>query len=215
MVNISNTIGAICADNLSESGRFEEILKELCPAIPVEAVNWPEQFPLCPCCTVRIAHDKVSLGVLFDVEGADLRATQLEDNGRNWEDSCCEMFISTSDSGYFNFEVNCIGSVLAAFGADRHEREKLSREQLDRIKRFSSLEKKEYDLNGGSFKWSVGILIPFDIMGLDGNHLPEDVGVNFYKCGDLTAHPHFVSWNPIRTPKPDFHRPEFFGKMSF
>ena len=36
---------------------------------------------------------------------------------------------------------------------------------------------------------------------------------NFYKCGDLTATPHWGSWNPVGTGAPDFHRPEYFGKM--
>ena len=44
-------------------------------------------------------------------------------------------------------------------------------------------------------------------------NLPKAVRGNFYKCGDKTAHPHFVSWNPVGTPSPDFHRPEFFGEL--
>ena len=38
---------------------------------------------------------------------------------------------------------------------------------------------------------------------------------NVYKCGDLLPVPHFISWNPITTESPDFHRPEFFGQMRF
>ena len=36
---------------------------------------------------------------------------------------------------------------------------------------------------------------------------------NCYKCGDKTVHPHFLAWNAVETAAPDFHRPEFFGKM--
>ncbi|MBO7233161.1 MAG: hypothetical protein J6V16_08435, partial [Bacteroidales bacterium] len=25
--------------------------------------------------------------------------------------------------------------------------------------------------------------------------------------------PHYLSWQPINTEKPDFHRPEFFGTL--
>jgi hypothetical protein len=52
------------------------------------------------------------------------------------------------------------------------------------------------------------------LIGLDAGNLPETIRANFYKCGDLTAHPHFLSWNPIDLPKPDFHRPEFFGTLT-
>ena len=34
---------------------------------------------------------------------------------------------------------------------------------------------------------------------------------NVYKCGDMLPHPHFLSFFPIHLPKPDFHRPDFFG----
>ncbi|MCK7536290.1 MAG: carbohydrate-binding family 9-like protein [Marinilabiliales bacterium] len=34
---------------------------------------------------------------------------------------------------------------------------------------------------------------------------------NFYKCGDKLSNPHFVTWNPVGTEKPDYHRPEYFG----
>jgi hypothetical protein len=38
---------------------------------------------------------------------------------------------------------------------------------------------------------------------------------NFYKCGDETETPHFGAWSPVQTPQPDFHRPEFFGRLVF
>ncbi|MFR4039417.1 MAG: carbohydrate-binding family 9-like protein, partial [Butyricimonas faecalis] len=38
---------------------------------------------------------------------------------------------------------------------------------------------------------------------------------NIHKCGNKLPHPHFVTWNPIPTEKPDFHRPEFFGTLIF
>jgi hypothetical protein len=50
---------------------------------------------------------------------------------------------------------------------------------------------------------------------IDGQHLPEKIMGNFYKCADDTAFKHYLSWNPILTPNPDFHRPEFFGELRF
>ena len=38
---------------------------------------------------------------------------------------------------------------------------------------------------------------------------------NFMKCGDETSDPHFVTWAPIATENPDYHRPEFFGVLEF
>ncbi|MFY9152364.1 MAG: carbohydrate-binding family 9-like protein, partial [Prolixibacteraceae bacterium] len=38
---------------------------------------------------------------------------------------------------------------------------------------------------------------------------------NFYKCGDGLSVPHFVSWTKIKTEKPSFHEPAFFGGLEF
>ena len=38
---------------------------------------------------------------------------------------------------------------------------------------------------------------------------------NVYKCGDKTEHPHYLAWNRVEAPAPDFHRPECFGEMIF
>ncbi len=38
--------------------------------------------------------------------------------------------------------------------------------------------------------------------------------INLYKCGDNLSHPHFLSWRPIQTDKPDFHRPEYFERVT-
>ena len=39
--------------------------------------------------------------------------------------------------------------------------------------------------------------------------------VNDANGGDNLSHPHFLSWRPIQTEKPDFHRPEFFEQVTF
>ena len=36
---------------------------------------------------------------------------------------------------------------------------------------------------------------------------------NVYKCGDRTSHPHWMSWNPVRTL--NFHAPDEFGQLIF
>ena len=137
----------------------------------------------------------------------------MEDNGRSWEDSCCEFFVSPGGKDYYNIEVTCIGSILVGKGPDRHNRTLLDKAEVARIKRWSSLERKPYDISGGEHSWNLTLLIPFDVIGIDPDNLPEEIKGNFYKCGDKTAHPHFVSWNPIQSEKPDFHRPEFFSSL--
>ena len=189
---------------------MEEKASKFC----VSECNWPRQFPYAPDCNGSIARSRTHLAVVFHVRGLDLRATALQDNGNSWEDSCCEFFIADPfDGTYYNFELTCIGSLLASKRKSRSESALIPTERLKDVIRHSSLEHKPWDESGKIFSWTVAILIPFGLIGMDGESLPVSVRGNFYKCGDLTAHPHFLSWNPIDTPKPDFHRPEFFGEL--
>ena len=86
---------------------------------------------------------------------------------------------------------------------------------MARIKTWSSLGNEPFEEKEGIHSWQVVVAIPFDMMGIDCNNMPEMVNANFYKCGDKTSIPHYVSWNKIETENPDFHRPEFFGELYF
>ena len=65
--------------------------------------------------------------------------------------------------------------------------------------------------------WHMALIIPTgtafhsQIATLDGARMKA----NFYKCGDKLQTPHFLSWNRIDLPSPNFHRPDFFGTLEF
>ena len=176
--------------------------------------NWPKEAPYTPDCNGSIARTASHLAVMFHVRGLDLRATQIEDNGRSWEDSCCEFFVTDPyDGTYYNFELTCIVSLLSSKRKSRLDSVLREKEDVARVIRHSSLAHEETEISDRIFSWTVAMLIPYDLIGIDRDNVPVSVRGNFYKCGDLTAHPHFLSWNPIGTPKPDFHRPEYFGEL--
>ncbi len=201
-------------------------------------VNWPETFPYAPFCSGRIARTQDALVVDFRVSGLDLRARNTEDNLRQWEDSCVEVFIKDPvKADYYNFEMNALGKVLACYGPVREGRTRRPESEMKQILRCAQndmmldascqnhfmtgglspqtpwvalLQNKDLE---GIQSWRVGIAIPFGLIGLDPGNLPHSIRANFYKCGDKTAHPHYLSWSPIDTPRPDFHRPDFFGEL--
>jgi len=183
----------------------------------VNCVNWPGEFPYAPICCGRIARSQDALVVDFRVSGLDLRAQNREDNGHQWEDSCVEIFIQDPEEDtYYNFEINPLGKILACSGADRYTRKARPAEEMEAILRFSQGVPEGADENReGLYSWRVCVIIPFELIGIDPENLPERIRANFYKCGDKTAHPHFLSWSPVGTEHPDFHRPEFFGELSF
>ena len=179
----------------------------------VDCVNWPEAFPYAPLCGGRVARTRDALVVDFRVSGLDLRARNTADNGRQWEDSCVEVFIQDPDGApYYNFEINALGKVLACKGPERHNRTPRPAEEMEQILRLTQMEGGPLEQEG-IHTWRVGVVIPFRLLGIDPERLPRSIKANFYKCGDKTAHPHFLSWSPVETPKPDFHRPEFFGEL--
>ena len=181
----------------------------------ISEVNW-SSFPYKPSVSFRIARSATHLVIMYDVRGLDLRAVTLEDNGPVWEDSCCEFFVSDpSDGTYYNFELNCIGTLLASKRRSRNDADMFPEELLSRIIRHSTLKKEQIEEKGGIKSWGTAICIPFDVIGLNGDSLPESIKANFYKCADLAAHLHYLSWNRIDLPQPDFHRPDFFGELKF
>ena len=184
----------------------------------VDNVNWPGEFPYAPLCAGRIARTEDSLVVDFRVSGLDLRVQNMSDRGRIWEDSACEYFVQVPGSDdYFNFEVNAAGRLIASRGPGREGRVSLPDEAFAQIVRITAVDglavNDPIDYAGGLWNWRVMLVIPFDVIGIDADNLPAKLRGNFYKCGDLTAHPHFASWAPVGTEHPDFHRPEFFGEL--
>lgn len=179
----------------------------------VDCVCWPEEFPHKPDCRFSIGWCGKGIGILFNVKEPGVRAVALEDNGRVWEDSCCEFFISDpSDGTYYNFELNCIGTLLAAKRSSRTDCKHFTLDQTSLVRRFSTFPHKQIETGDELQEWSLGMFIPFSLIGIDGENLPAELRLNIYKCGDLTAHPHYLSWSPVLTEKPDFHRPEYFGR---
>jgi len=178
----------------------------------VDTVCWADQFPYKPEVRLAVAHDGKALLIRFEVEEDNPKAVTLADNGPVWEDSCVEFFVQEEGSPfYFNFETNCIGVGLAARRVSRSECTHFDEEKMKRVVRRSSLPKEPVDLRERT-AWSLELTVPFDLItGREG--LPERLRANFYKCGDKTAVPHFLSWNPVEVPAPDFHRPEFFGEL--
>ena len=184
----------------------------------IGCVDWQNEYPYAPAVAFRMAHSSGNLLLNYRVSEAFVRAIAAEDNGKVWEDSCCEFFSSPADDGYYyNMECNCAGTLLVACGQGRENREHAPRQVLEKVSRWSSLERAPFDTKAAPERWDLALVIPLSayfkhrIESLSG----RTVRANFYKCGDKLPQPHFLSWNRISIDKPDFHRPDFFGELFF
>lgn len=203
--------------NISQYGTLPERVKhlnEVGTQAVIDSVNWKEDFPKSLPVSVRVAHDGEHLYLLYSVKGEQLRAVTTEDFGSVWEDSCVEFFMQKEgEQTYRNFECNAQGTLLAA---KRETRENATRlvEHMDSIVRFSTIQHR-YENGKQVSDWTLYLEIPKQALGFAENESlhGKRIRANFYKCGDKTPEPHFLSWNPIDLPKPNFHIPQFFGLL--
>ena len=118
-------------------GDLRSVLRDRTCAHAIDCVNWSE-YPYAPKATFRVAHSDDAVAVMFEVEESHVRAVALDDNGPVWEDSCVEFFVAAPDGeGYFNFEVNCIATALAARRVSRAEADHFDAERMARIANVS------------------------------------------------------------------------------
>ena len=182
----------------------------------VDQVNWPESFPYKPETKVEVHNDQESLYLHYYVKGEQLRAVTIEDQGPVWEDSCVEFFCQVpGEKHYMNFETNCIGAMVGSRRLGRAEDvQPFSPEEMARIERKCSFPRVAFEEKDGLFEWEVELRIPLDLIFRETKPVcPQKLRVNFYKCADLTKKPHYVSWQPIKLPTPNFHCPQFFGEI--
>ena len=184
------------------------------PSCLIDVINW-EAYPYCPEVSFRIAHNSEAILLNYRINESDVKAVFDCDNGRVWEDSCVEFFISFNEESYYNIECNCIGKLLIAKGSGRERRVFLPEVLLKNVGRWSSLG--ELPIENHSGDWEISLVVPKEIFYQEKINTFTSVKAkgNFYKCGDCLQTPHFLSWNPIQSETPDFHRPDFFGQLQF
>jgi len=126
-------------------------------------------------------------------------------------DSCLEWFINFDPEHtdkYINFEVNANGVINFSFRVDRNTDEKFTLSDAE------CLGIKTEILDG---MWTLDYTVPFEFIK---KYMPEYefkkgavLPSNVYKCGDETEFPHYGCWKMVDREKPDFHKPEYFGRM--
>lgn len=148
----------------------------------------------------------------MESEETNLRAKVTEIDGDTYLDSCLEFFINfdpKSGDEYLNLEGNPIGTLHCKFGKDRHVRKPLSD--------YGCYTRPDIKVLHPEKGWGLEFFISIEtIRALYHRDLfikGDVLRGNFFKCGDLTIHPHFGMWNKIELAEIDFHRPDFFGQF--
>lgn len=128
-----------------------------------------------------------------------------------FEDSCVEFFVNFApdySNKYINFEVNAAGAMNVAYRTGRYDPQKLTLEEIEGFQISSDIHD-DY--------WTVSYMVSFSFIK---KYYPmfdiqqcEYILGNLYKCGAKTEMKHYLTYFNIDLEKPDFHRPEYFGKI--
>ena len=184
------------------------------PKVSLSAVNWPSVAPYQPLCIVTGAYSEKYIYIHFVSREYGLRAVNTENLSPVADDSCVEFFLKTPTSDeYWNFEFNCIGAVNASHRVTRPDAIRLTDEEIASIKRHSSCGTEPFGEKPGIHTWTLTVAIPLTLIGINSADMPSHISGNFYKCAGKATHPHYLSWAPIKSEKPNFHLPEFFARI--
>ena len=176
-----------------------------------------------PVVQARVLYDDEALYVAFQVEDQYVRAVAETWHDSVCRDSCVEMFFTPGEDtsvGYFNVEINCGGVMLVHFQpAPASDIRQMPIEQCEKIEIWHELPRTVEPEIAEPTVWQVAYRLPLEILGPFVEIASPNPGVtwmgNFYKCADRTSHPHWLSWSPIDTPGPNFHRPDSYGALRF
>jgi hypothetical protein len=192
-----------------------KLLNEAGLHLSIDNVNWPNEFPKTLPVSVHVAHDNKKIYLYYQVEGEELRAVNTKDFMSVWEDSCVEFFMQREGGDeYRNFECNVLGVLLTRIHESRENGVSQSDEIMSSIYRYSTIAHRYEDGKQVS-DWTMYLEIPKKALGFGESESlsGQKIRANFYKCGDKTPEPHYLSWNPIDLPQPNFHVPNFFGLL--
>lgn len=179
-----------------------------------------------PMTEAKIAYSDEGLHLLFRVQDRYVRCVHQGFQTPVYKDTCAEFFVRPEGTGgYFNFEMNAGGSLLATYIEDWTRTPdgfakftRLDAKWDAAIPRFHSLPGRiEPELRRPTL-WSLQYSIPWALFAAYRTvSSPKSGDVwtgNFYKCGDETSHPHWAAWSPVGDAL-NFHQPPMFGALRF
>lgn len=181
----------------------------------LKEVPW-EAFPYHPYVHFTIAHTAIGIVLLYEVQERHVKSVYHHTNDPVYKDSCVEFFLSFDGVNYYNMEFNHLGTGLIGYGpAVKSARRRMPAETIKQVKTYSYISPDPQE--NGDTAWRLLLHVPFTVFE---NHAIDSLAGmrctgNFYKCGDDLPEPHYVAWNPIDHPTPNFHLPQYFGTLIF
>lgn len=179
-------------------------------SLPITQLYWSE--PVDIFAKAKICYDNTAIYIQLSAKEKHIRAEHTGALGMPCEDSCLEFFFAPDekDRRYLNFEFNPNACMYLGIGSSIRDLVRILPEDTTLFQPCV-----EQTQEG----WKITFLIPVSFIRFffpDFTASPgRRVRGNFYKCGDKTEVPHFLSWSELSSPVPDFHRSCDFGELYF
>lgn len=184
----------------------------------------PESSTHHPHTQLSLSWDQNGLLGTFSVRDQFVKSVYTQNAAPVYEDSCVEIFVQpVPGKGYFNFEFNAAGAMLASYVTDPARTPSGSLKaatgftagDYEQVKATSSIDHKLEAEIETAMDWTLDFEIPFSLLERFTGALTDCAGAhwraNFFKCADKCSHPHWASWT--RLPEKNFHLPEYFGQI--
>ncbi len=185
----------------------------------------PEGSDHRPRTRARLLHVSEGLAGIFRVEDRYVCCRHRRFQDPVCQDSCVEVFLQPRPGqGYFNFEMNCGGALLASLVTD-HTRTagglaaftRLRGEHGRQVAIHTTLPRYIDPELETPVDWELAFFIPLAVLeaylGPLGPLPGQEWRANFYKCADRSSHPHWAAWSPVAAL--NFHLPDCFGRLRF
>ena len=190
-------------------------------------ITWfhPKSSDHHPDTRVRVLYSDEGLHVIFRVQDRYVRCLANEYMGPVYKDACAEFFVRPRpDKGYFNFEMNCGGTLLLSYIEDATKTDKGFKKYQDvpeeigsRVEVYHSMPSTVDPEIAEPTEWRIEYFIPFSVfehyLGPFGNLAGQKWQGNFYKCAENNSHPHWGAWSPVGE-ELNFHQPDKFGNIT-
>lgn len=176
-----------------------------------------------PVAYAKMQYDNDNIYVVFRVHDRYVQSRVEAYNGPVSRDACVEFFFSPDPKfpmKYFNLEINASGIPLMRYNdAESKSTKKVEVDDLRNIEISHSLPRRIEQTIIDSVTWIIECKIPFKILQKYGSvPIPKAGDVwraNFYKTASEGVNPHWITWSFVDREVPNFHLPEFFGRLEF
>jgi hypothetical protein len=169
----------------------------------------------------RLLWDDQFLYVAYRCEDAHISAEHTERDSPVYRDDCVELFTSPNPDQllkYFNIEMNVRGAFLDQYRTNGPGQPDQPDWNATGVRIATTIDGTLNDDTDTDRSWVLEAAIPFVNFQPVARNTPPRAGdvwrLNLNRLGGKT-NPQFSQWSPGKSPKPQFHAPQYFGRVAF